>query len=96
MPCQATVSPLLPLDDPIAFAQSLDRVCDRVILDHYLIGDGSKNGFRTKRTGFADLLEAAGFGEWTRLEKLWEIRDVMKGILGPERVLISSKGFNAV
>jgi DNA repair photolyase len=96
IPTQATVSPLLPLRDPVGFADRLDAACDRVILDHYLIGDGSKNGLRTKRTGFGELLVAAGFEAWTRLEKLWEIRDVMQRVLGPDRVLMSCEGFNAV
>jgi hypothetical protein len=90
------VSPVLPLADPIGFARRLVGARDRVILDHYLIGDGSKNGLRTKRTGFGELLVAAGYGEWTHLEKLWEIRDVMVGVLGLERVLVSCEGFNAV
>ena len=93
---QATVSPLLPLVDPIGFARRLEVACDRVIVDHYLIGDGSKNGLRTKRTGFGELLEAAGYGEWTRLEKMWEVKDVMVGVFGQERVLVSCEGFNAV
>jgi hypothetical protein len=65
-----------------------------VILDHYLIGDGSKNGLRTRRTRFADMLDAAGYGEWNRLEKLWEVRDVMAETLGEDRVLLSCEGFN--
>jgi DNA repair photolyase len=93
---QATVSPLLPLADPVGFARRLAEACDRIILDHYLIGDGSKNGLRTKRTGFGELLEAAGYAEWTTLEKLWEIRDVMVNVLGEDRVLVSCEGFNAV
>jgi hypothetical protein len=93
---QATVSPLLPLADPIGFVRRLDLACDRVILDHYLIGDGSKNGSRTKRTGFVELLVAAGYAEWTRLEKFWEVRDVMVGVLGETRVLVSCEGFNTV
>ena len=59
-----------------------------MILDHFLVGDGSKNGLRTKRTGFIELLDAAGFGEWARLEKLWEIRNVMTNVLGEARVLV--------
>jgi DNA repair photolyase len=93
---QATVSPLLPLADPIGFARRLEVACDRVILDHYLIGDGSKNGLRTKRTGFGEMLMAAGFAEWTRLEKLSEVKEIMVNFLGPERVLVSCEGFNAV
>jgi DNA repair photolyase len=93
---QAAVSPLLPLADPEKFACRLDRACDRVIVDHYLIGDGSKNGLRTRRTNFDQRLEQAGFTEWTRLEKLWEVRDLMSGVLGADRVLVSCAGFNAV
>jgi DNA repair photolyase len=93
---QATVSPLLPLAEPEAFAHRLDTACDRVIIDHYLIGDGSPNGWRTKRTTFAERLEEAGFGAWNSLTKLWEIRDLLAGVLGEERVLVGCDGFNSV
>jgi DNA repair photolyase len=92
---QATVSPLMPLVDAHSFARALDAACDRVVLDHYLLGDGT-HGARTKRTNFLDLLEKAGFGEWTRLEKFWEVRDTLASVLGVERVLVSAEGFNAV
>jgi DNA repair photolyase len=93
---QATVSPLLPLASPDTFARQLDLACDRVILDHYLIGDGSPNGWRTKKTALAEKLDQAGFGAWNELTKLYEIRDLFTGVLGPERVLIGCDGFNAV
>ncbi len=93
---QATVSPLLPLADPDAFARQLDSACHRVIIDHYLIGDGSPDGWRTKRTTLVDRLEQGGFGAWTTLAKFSEIRDLLAGILGEERVLVGSDGFNAV
>jgi DNA repair photolyase len=93
---QATVSPLLPLADPRGFARRLDAACDRVIVDHYLVGDGSPGGLRTRRTAFVRLLEAAGFAEWTRLDKLEEVRDLMAQVLGADRVLVSRAGFNAV
>lgn len=96
VPTQATVSPLLPLADPEAFAHALDEACDRVILDHYLIGDGSPHALRTKRTNFPQMLEAAGFSAWNRIEKLWEVKEVFDRVLGPERVLVSREGFNAV
>jgi DNA repair photolyase/predicted SprT family Zn-dependent metalloprotease len=92
---QATISPLMPLADPETFARALDAACDRVILDHYLLGDGT-HGARTRRTNFLELLEQAGFGEWSRIEKMWEVRDLLAGVLGPERVLVSAEGFNAV
>jgi DNA repair photolyase len=93
---QATLSPLLPLADPEAFAHRLHAVCDRAIVDHYLIGDGSPNGWRTKRTTFARRLEETGFGVWNSLAKLWEIRDLLVAILGEQRVLVGCDGFNAV
>ena len=93
---QAAVSPLLPLADPAGFARRLDQACDRVIVDHYLIGDGSPGGLRTRRTDFVRRLEEAGFGEWTSLDRLWEFRDLLSRVLGPSRVLVSCEGFNAV
>jgi hypothetical protein len=95
VPTQATISPLMPLSDPETFARDLDAVCDRVIIDHYLLGDGS-HGARTRRTNFLELLEQAGFGEWSRIEKMWEVRNLLVGVLGAERVLVSAEGFNAV
>ena len=81
IPTQATISPLLPLADPPAFARRLDVACDRVILDHFLIGDGSPGGWRTRKTGFPERLAAAGFGEWNDLAKLHEVRDLLADVL---------------
>jgi len=92
---QATISPLMPLADTEMFARALDAACTRVIIDHYLLGDGT-HGARTRRTNFLYLLEQAGFGEWSRIEKMWEVRDILAGVLGAERVLVSAEGFNAV
>jgi DNA repair photolyase len=95
VPTQAAVSPLLPLADPERFARDLSEVCDRVVLDHYLIGDGSQ-GLRTKHTAFPQMLADAGFGEWNSIDKLWEVKAVFERVLGPERVLVSCDGFNAI
>jgi DNA repair photolyase len=92
---QAVVSPLLPLADPEAFARTLGQASDRVVLDHYLLGDGS-HGLRTRRTEFPRMLERAGFGEWNDLAKFWEVKAILDRELGPERVLISADGFNSV
>jgi DNA repair photolyase len=96
VPTQATVSPLLPIAHPERFARDLGEACDRVILDHYLIGDGSRGGLRTQSTNFPNMLEAAGLGEWNRIEKLWEVKEVFDHMIGPDRVLVSRDGFNAV
>jgi DNA repair photolyase len=89
------VAPLLPLEDPERFAADLDRACTRVILDHYLIGDGA-NGARTKRRGLPALLERAGLGAWTRLEALDAFAEVCRRVLGAGRVGISRDGFCGV
>ena len=92
----ATVSPLLPLDDPERFANELEHACTRVILDHYLLGDGSKEGHRTKQTAFPRMLREAGYEEWMTLDKFHEIVDVFRTVFGgPERVGVSREGFNA-
>jgi len=93
---QAAVAPLLPLANLDTFARQLDEACDRVIVDHYLLGDGSPNGLRTKRTHFVPRLIQAGFSEWTTLDKFWQVRDFLAGVLGADRVLVSREGFNAI
>jgi len=45
-----TVSPLLPIDDPHRFFARLMDVCNAVVIDHFIGGDGSPNGSRTLRT----------------------------------------------
>ena len=96
VPTQAAVSPLLPLSDPERFAHDVGEAAARVVLDHYLLGDGSPGGLRTRRTGFPAMLEEAGFGEWNCLEKFREVKAVFDRVLGAGRVLVSADGFNDV
>jgi DNA repair photolyase len=96
VPTQGAVSPLLPLADPEGFAGLLCEACDRVVIDHWLIGDGSRDGARTRRTPFPALLELAGFGEWNHLAKFEEVKAVFERVLGADRVRVSTAGFNAV
>ena len=96
----AVVSPLWPIADVQAFARRLGEAATFVILDHYLIGDGSKDGSRTRRrlamagATFPELLVRAGYEEWTRLDALERVRDVFVGVVGPDRVGISREGFH--
>jgi hypothetical protein len=39
---------------------------------------------------------AAGFGEWNDLAKLHEVRDLLAGGLGADRVLVGCEGSHAV
>jgi len=93
IPTQAAVAPLLPIGDVVGFAKTLDQICDRVVVDHYLLGDGSK-GLRTKRTNFPQILAAAGYDEWNTLEKFWEVVKTFRTVLGKNRTLVSEFGFN--
>ena len=88
------VAPLLPLEDAEAFARELDRCCTFVIVDHYLVGDGSRDGARTKRRGLPQRLIDAGFERWTRLEVLEETAALFRQVLGEKRVGVSREGFN--
>lgn len=96
----AVVAPLWPIEDVEEFARRLDAASTFVILDHYLIGDGSRDGVRTLRrialagTTLPNLLIRAGYEEWTRLDALWRVRDVFERVLGAARVGISKEGFN--
>jgi len=95
----AVVSPLWPIVDVPGFARRLEEAASFVILDHYLIGDGSKDGSRTRGRlamagmSFPDLLARAGYEEWTRIEALDRVRDEFLKVLGPERLGISREGF---
>ena len=96
----AVVSPLWPIADVESFAASLGEAAGFVVLDHYLLGDGSKDGARTRhrlalagRT-FPDLLVAAGYADWTRREALDRVRDAFVARLGADRVGVSKEGFD--
>lgn len=93
---RATVSPLLPVRDIPQFAETLGRAADSVTLDHYLLGDGSPGGLRTRRTRFPQMICDAGFAEWNTLEKFWAVVEVFRSVLGSERVLTSRDGFNTL
>jgi DNA repair photolyase len=45
-----TVAPLLPMDDPERFFRRLGEVADAVVIDHFIGGDGSEDGRRTRGT----------------------------------------------
>lgn len=53
----ATVAPLLPIDDPERFFERLSAVAEAVVIDHYIAGDGSADGSRTRRTALPGAME---------------------------------------
>jgi DNA repair photolyase len=52
-----TVSPLLPLHRPEAFFQRVAEAAHGVVLDHFIGGDGSPDGRRTRRTALPAAME---------------------------------------
>jgi DNA repair photolyase len=60
-----TVAPLLPIRRPNAFFQELSVVADAVVIDHFLGGDGSANGSRTRRTPLPAAMAAVHDGSVT-------------------------------
>lgn len=99
LPTVAVVSPLLPLDDERRFAEVLGAHADAALLDHYLLGDGSKDGARTLRPRshaprtLPEALEAAGLREWTTLDRFWKVVAAFREVLGAERIGVSQEGF---
>jgi DNA repair photolyase len=53
-----TVSPLFPIGDPDRFFEQLAEVADAVVIDHFIAGDGSADGARTRRTALPMAMEA--------------------------------------
>jgi DNA repair photolyase len=52
-----TVAPLLPVEDLESFFQRLSQVSDAVVLDHFVGGDGSESGQRTRKTPLPKAME---------------------------------------
>ena len=53
-----TVSPLLPIANPDAFFARLAAVADAVVLDHFIGGDGTSTGARTRHTPLPQAMAA--------------------------------------
>ena len=51
-----TVAPLLPVAQPEAFFRRIAEAADAVVLDHFIGGDGSRDGSRTRRTPLPDAM----------------------------------------
>ncbi|MBL8850937.1 MAG: hypothetical protein JNG89_14760 [Planctomycetaceae bacterium] len=86
-----TVSPLLPIAEPERFVERIAEVADAVVIDHYIEGDGSKNGARTLRTPLPDAVAAID-PEATTLAYRDRIVELAQRLM-PGRVGVSESGF---
>lgn len=88
------VSPLLPIAEPDRFFARLAEVADAVVIDHFIGGDGSPSGARTRRT----LLPQA-MAEMDPRSVTLEYRDEIAVIAGryfPGTVGVNIEGFAGV
>lgn len=86
-----TVAPLLPIEQPEVFFRRIERAADAVVIDHFIGGDGSKNGNRTRRTPLPAAMEAALPGS-TDLSYRESMVRAAQAIM-PGRVGVSADGF---
>jgi DNA repair photolyase len=91
---QIAIAPMMP-NHPERFAAIIDEVADRVIVDTYFEGDGSK-GRRSRALKIGELYERLGYEGWFQPGAERPLLDAMRARLGRDRVLFSRDGFNAV
>lgn len=86
-----TVAPLLPIADPRAFFGRIAGVADAVVIDHFIGGDGSPDGSRTRRTALPAAIESVEPGA-----AALAYRDAMVAVAReamPGRVGVGREGF---
>lgn len=88
-----TVSPLLPIADPVAFFTRVAGNADAVVIDHFIEGDGSPDGTRTSRTALPAAMAAVD-PRSVSLSYRNEIVAIAERIM-PGRVGVSIDGFAA-
>jgi DNA repair photolyase len=90
IPVQATIAPLLPCTDH--FAEKLASIVDRVCLDDYFMGDGSK-GRRTERMGVRAIYERLHLEDWYSKDAYLRVKEQLQAYFPDDRIGISQEGF---
>jgi DNA repair photolyase len=86
-----TVAPLCPIAEPEAFFLRIAESADAVAIDHFVGGDGTPDGSRTKRTPLPILMEQVQPGA-SSLAYQDEIVRIARRIM-PGRVGVGNSGF---
>jgi DNA repair photolyase len=86
-----TVSPLLPIADPVAFFTRVASSADAVVIDHFIEGDGSADGARTVKTALPAAMAQLD-PRSTHISYRDEIVAIARRIM-PGRVGVSAEGF---
>ncbi|MBM7660950.1 DNA repair photolyase [Bacillus mesophilus] len=90
IPTQAAVAPLLPFSDN--FASTLASTVNRVTIDDYFMGDGSK-GKRTTSLGIEKLYKEHKLEEWYHPEAYKKLVEELTRYMPKEQIFVSQDGF---
>jgi DNA repair photolyase len=90
IPVQATIAPLLPCTED--FAKKLAQIVNRVCIDDFFMGDGSK-GKRTEKLRIKDIYDDLQLSEWYSTTSYLHILDALRKEFQEEQIFISQKGF---
>ena len=91
---QIAIAPMMP-NRAERFAALVEPLAERVIVDTYFDGDGA-GGKRSRALGMGELYARLGYERWFAPGAERELLDAMRSRLGPQRVLFSREGFNAL
>lgn len=86
-----TVAPLLPIERPREFFERIAGVADGVVIDHFVGGDGSPDGTRTRMTGLPGVMDSVEPGS-SQLSYMDDIVAVASRVM-PGRVGVQADGF---
>lgn len=86
-----TVSPLLPIERPEIFFQQCGEASNALVLDHFVGGDGSAQGRRTRQTALPVAMEACHPGSSSQ-EYLHEVVTLAR-LHYPGPIGLSREGF---
>jgi DNA repair photolyase len=90
IPAQATIAPLLPCTEH--FPQTLSRIVNRICLDDFFMGDGSK-GKRTEKLGIKAIYKDLNLSEWYSATAYLNILGELKKEFSEDQIFISQEGF---
>jgi DNA repair photolyase len=91
VPTQATIAPLLPCSKE--FPKKLKHIANRVTLDDFWMGDGSR-GKRTEKLGIYKIYEQMGMEKWYNPNAYKVVLKMLQEELDNVELLISQKGFS--
>jgi DNA repair photolyase len=87
---QATLSPILPCSEK--FPSQLAEVVNRVCIDDFFMGDGSK-GKRTERLGIRKIYEGLDLEKWYSTKAYLQVIEGLKKEFSEDQIFVSQAGF---